>query len=882
MSIESPESTAGREDHSPGWDDPQSVGWQVWRRTQSTGLLAQRIQRQLTRPPLAGLSSRNSLASEILRRWGIGGRGVSFGSDLPLFFGRVRGLGVDRLHPVSTEGLGVDRRPTSVVHFAEPVRASSVAVNPRPPGVATAPSVGVNRWPRQTVAETSARRPAADSGSPVTPPSAAPRADVFVRAPDTADLSSQRVADTSHVHAPLPSAPAGDVLISRRDQGAVSERPTLGRPPETLPVSARHVVAPRTETVGQSIARSADGPEIARPTVPMPEREGGVAAPTDAQLASVDRGSASVDPRPASVDPSVDRGPASADRAPISVDRAPDEGAPDEAPRTGVVRSISFPRHTLLSPAGRPPGQRVLRNRRFPLLTGPAIAPTIPLVAFRRHVGFALPTAAGARAIPSPAWPFTYRALAPAVSATAARAVESLPETPTSRGATVLRRRNVPGEPPGGGGVLPTDRPAPSPPTWVAQARPSVTSREAYEPNDSEPDQPTIGISPGGERDIVVTPVARSVSSLGGPDPVLPADRPGVSQESVPSSRPAAAEFDLTRTRPGPVRISHPFRPLLARSFIEPGTIFRPSELRYDRAPGGQRLLDDATTPHAATPHAATPSGGSDSAMLVTTAIGRRPALESGYKQPGQDDRPGSLPGGLLLYRSDLMFETIARARASIERAAGRATPTTVIARSVDMLFGSRDPSADVAAAAPAFQPADLPSVGHPAGRTSSGTSEDVFSGRPRAGGLPPMLLALRSMTTLPPAIMRTSEEAPHGERQHAAAPATAGGSDLLLVARTTVGADGRVMAVQRANGFAVPSAPPASVGGGRGLPVGAGVDVRGTQAAVAGAGAGAPAAGGKTQIDLDELVEKTWQKLMRKVAIEQERRGYTRWPWQS
>jgi len=31
-------------------------------------------------------------------------------------------------------------------------------------------------------------------------------------------------------------------------------------------------------------------------------------------------------------------------------------------------------------------------------------------------------------------------------------------------------------------------------------------------------------------------------------------------------------------------------------------------------------------------------------------------------------------------------------------------------------------------------------------------------------------------------------------------------------------------------------------------------------------------------QIDLDELTEKAWQKLMRKLTIEQERRGYTRW----
>jgi len=30
--------------------------------------------------------------------------------------------------------------------------------------------------------------------------------------------------------------------------------------------------------------------------------------------------------------------------------------------------------------------------------------------------------------------------------------------------------------------------------------------------------------------------------------------------------------------------------------------------------------------------------------------------------------------------------------------------------------------------------------------------------------------------------------------------------------------------------------------------------------------------------IDLDELVEKAWQKLMHKLTIEQERRGCTRW----
>jgi hypothetical protein len=34
---------------------------------------------------------------------------------------------------------------------------------------------------------------------------------------------------------------------------------------------------------------------------------------------------------------------------------------------------------------------------------------------------------------------------------------------------------------------------------------------------------------------------------------------------------------------------------------------------------------------------------------------------------------------------------------------------------------------------------------------------------------------------------------------------------------------------------------------------------------------------GSQSRIDLDELVEKAWQKLMHRLRIEQERRGYSR-----
>jgi hypothetical protein len=37
--------------------------------------------------------------------------------------------------------------------------------------------------------------------------------------------------------------------------------------------------------------------------------------------------------------------------------------------------------------------------------------------------------------------------------------------------------------------------------------------------------------------------------------------------------------------------------------------------------------------------------------------------------------------------------------------------------------------------------------------------------------------------------------------------------------------------------------------------------------------------AGPSTQPDMDELVEKIWRKLMRKLSVEQERRGWNKWP---
>jgi len=255
--------------------------------------------------------------------------------------------------------------------------------------------------------------------------------------------------------------------------------------------------------------------------------------------------------------------------------------------------------------------------------------------------------------------------------------------------------------------------------------------------------------------------------------------------------------------------------------------------------------------------------------MLVTRAIAHLSALARERDLGGRGDHPGALRGALPLYRSGVVSEMLGRA----------------------VVVTASDPSPERSAGASTEPPAVLPRDSAPPG---------ALDGRARGAGLPPMLLALRSMVQrsgvlpigafhagalhapaepstdlssaalTPLALMRASQSRAV-ERPYEASPGSAETSELVLVARTA-DTNGGAMAIQRIGDGIVPSAPPTSaVAGGRALAVGSGVDGRGAQAA-----------GAKPQIDLDELVDKAWQKLMRKVAVEQERRGYTRWNWQS
>src|SRR5215813_139244 len=77
-------------DRARHWDQPQGLGWQLWRRAHATALSGKQLQRDVRRfrtPPLM----RHSLLTDIHKRWGVGQSPAMtrFYSDLPLFWTRA-------------------------------------------------------------------------------------------------------------------------------------------------------------------------------------------------------------------------------------------------------------------------------------------------------------------------------------------------------------------------------------------------------------------------------------------------------------------------------------------------------------------------------------------------------------------------------------------------------------------------------------------------------------------------------------------------------------------------------------------------------------------------------------------------------------------------
>src|SRR5262249_24872030 len=107
-------SSENSRDRSHSWDHPNGLGWQVWRRAQSTGLLTQPIRRDLARFRANTLRNPAPLVSDIRRRWRVGENSSVYGVglDLPLFLGWVPPYRSSASHHLSVSGSEAARRIT--------------------------------------------------------------------------------------------------------------------------------------------------------------------------------------------------------------------------------------------------------------------------------------------------------------------------------------------------------------------------------------------------------------------------------------------------------------------------------------------------------------------------------------------------------------------------------------------------------------------------------------------------------------------------------------------------------------------------------------------------------------------------------------------------
>jgi hypothetical protein len=142
---------------SRNWDHPGSLGWEVWRRAQSTGLLTQPIQRDWSRFHANTLMDPAPLASEIRRRWGADGNPSigRFALDLPLFSGYFPFFRARSSHHLSASGPETARRFSDTSRVVSEKSRSAVATTfpGSPSSVAerqeTAPAMvppSVHRW----------------------------------------------------------------------------------------------------------------------------------------------------------------------------------------------------------------------------------------------------------------------------------------------------------------------------------------------------------------------------------------------------------------------------------------------------------------------------------------------------------------------------------------------------------------------------------------------------------------------------------------------------------------------------------------------------------------------------------------------------------------
>ena len=233
----------------------------------------------------------------------------------------------------------------------------------------------------------------------------------------------------------------------------------------------------------------------------------------------------------------------------------------------------------------------------------------------------------------------------------------------------------------------------------------------------------------------------------------------------------------------------------------------------------------------------------------------------------------GSAPGialrrSLPLINTGLLSRRVSQASELRRFDAARTPGPLSVSRALAVLTQGGEPLAR-----PTSPPQGAPFVdGFRTEMSQSATSETPLVYPSPAAGLTSALLSVRSPEIGSPSLLRRFVQSLSAEG-HIGSAGTKETSDAMPLALRSVAAG------QPALSFVQPEAVPAlrslpqetASPANPALPIGGG----GEPSSKPGE---SPAAGAQPKIDLDEIVEKAWQKLMRKLTVERERRGYTRW----
>jgi hypothetical protein len=958
MSNESSVNSVEMVDRARSWDHPNGLGWQLWRRAHSTGILTQPIQRDLARFR-ASIRDPAPLASDIRTRWGVGAntRVDRFGLDLPFFLGRFPSFRGSTSHHLSVSGPGTAHRSTDISRSSSAYETSQSS---RPTISPSSPNTEVDS--RET-AQAMAPQSAVGFGDTIVP-SLARRA-----VPAAVSLNQERSGRND-------SRFALTTLLTRRSLLPPRFMTTLQRLPlvpgtgllsstileryDSIPALVPRSRAKFPETENRSVlALTQPSYEVSTPLETTARRHFGTTANSSlsvpdalARDAAAWQGElrAGAQDSPALTAQSMDYAPSSVSRSdlqpaipvagqrertiartasskPGGVNSSMSEGTAlttDHDVTSSIVKRNSAPqRHGLGDVTNLQPGGLMTGVILRALGTRSPVGVRVPLSTVVRQQFEHMNAPYGSKFAPT----FRGRGFVSTLNRSTYGPIQGFdpaagPEQigGNTRASSIgtersVERKTLSGEQPRTDGIiapivqiqmdtagtkiapstgLPLTNPATSQMTGTltgpfiagANSRPGQPTQSnergrinfagGYAPPVFTAQRTVIGLRPTA-MPLTISPIFKRDGSM----------RAGAGRQIFPMRSSAVV---LTASRAddhGSLGFDNSIRgdetgEGISQSFGDGSRIFRAQEasdedLVFGRLPNRagietRHVSDDSTRTSGGTmpgqPYVGElPATDVHDSLSMEVRISRAAVTSAGFGTARDYDDAGIPQGWLPMNQARLpLGGGIVRTQRSLQRVIGRSAAPLLIAGSGAIRTAGSDQLPGIPIPSQAIQSTEPLPVEWIRDVRAGESSEFHLP----SAGLTSVLSPMRAVTINRSALMRRSDVPPHQE-PHAPALEMRGTSHEMPFAALPVIRDERgLAALHRPNGTSLQTAPQeTSSAANRFLPI----DVSAETGRVE-----TPTAASKPQIDLDELVEKAWQKLMRKLTIEQERRGYTRW----